>query len=451
MAEQAGRAVTESIFRRENPLVALRGVHLDLKGLPPTPNRLLQLLDLFAAARFNVVLVEWEDSFPWECDRRFRSETAYSPSDVDRFHRRARDVGLQVIPLVQSLGHMETPLRFDEYAALREIPDQCEGVNPLAPGAVDLVRRMVDDVLSRSGAITHFHLGGDEHFSFGQHPDTKAFVDKHGKAALYLRHIEPLCDHLLSRGIRPILWHDMMHDWDEASLARLREKADLMVWSYRGHPDSATGAAFNTRVMERFQAARLTLWGAGAFKGADSAGDGDLPVVAARVENALAWAQLAQGLGLKGLVATGWSRYTTHRVQCEPIEAALDVLVQHGVIFHDGAAAPDAQVQLLLDSLGETERFHHCRAAIGKFAVCCARSWEFVRLSRQQRALEADEPRRRGSGVRRELERLLQEQIDRANAAADEVRRVLDPLVTATSIESYLRERLHPLRVELSQ
>src|SRR5438270_5357355 len=122
----------------------IRGIHLDLKGLPPTPRRLLQLLDLIAAAKFNCILVEWEDSFPWTIDPRFRSETAYTPDVVERFYCRARQLKLQIIPLVQSLGHMEMPLRLPEYAPLRELPDRCDGLNPLVPGARDLVRRMID-------------------------------------------------------------------------------------------------------------------------------------------------------------------------------------------------------------------------------------------------------------------------------------------------------------------
>ncbi|MHB1155916.1 MAG: hypothetical protein ACYC26_03650 [Phycisphaerales bacterium] len=66
-----------SDFTAASAAFTLRGVHLDLKGVPPTFERLLSLLDVFAAARYNVLLVEWEDSFPWTVDLRFRSETAY--------------------------------------------------------------------------------------------------------------------------------------------------------------------------------------------------------------------------------------------------------------------------------------------------------------------------------------------------------------------------------------
>src|SRR5438874_10043730 len=154
----------------------IRGAHLDLNGLPPTPSRLLKLIDIIAAAHFNCILVDWEDSSPWSVDPRFRSETAYTVEQVEAFDHRASERGLEIIPLVQSLGHMETPLRFPEYAPLRELPDRCDGINPLAPGATDLIICMIDDVLSCSGEVRYFHLGGDEHFTFGRHPDTRAFV-----------------------------------------------------------------------------------------------------------------------------------------------------------------------------------------------------------------------------------------------------------------------------------
>jgi len=73
----AGTAGLDKLFKKDLPVVLKRGVHLDLKGLPPTPDRFVGLLKLFAAARYNMVLIEWEDSFPWTVDQRFRSPTAY--------------------------------------------------------------------------------------------------------------------------------------------------------------------------------------------------------------------------------------------------------------------------------------------------------------------------------------------------------------------------------------
>ena len=39
----------EKLFRAERPIIQKRGVHLDLKGLPPTAGRLVELLKIFGS------------------------------------------------------------------------------------------------------------------------------------------------------------------------------------------------------------------------------------------------------------------------------------------------------------------------------------------------------------------------------------------------------------------
>lgn len=165
------------LFRADPPAIPVRGVHLDLKGTPPTFQRVLRLREVFAACRYNAVLVEWEDTFPWTADLRFRCETCYTPQQIVAFRDAAAELDLEVIPLVQCLGHMENPLAVAGYEHLREVPHRADVLNPLADGARELVRRMVDDVLAAFPKLRHFHLGGDEAWSFGTHADTKGYVE----------------------------------------------------------------------------------------------------------------------------------------------------------------------------------------------------------------------------------------------------------------------------------
>jgi Glycosyl hydrolase family 20, catalytic domain len=248
----------DDLFSAEQPVLPVRGVHLDLKGVPPTPERLTGLLDVFAAARFNAVLVEWEDIFPWTVDERFRCETAYSPEEVRAFAVGARERGIEIIPLVQCIGHMETFLSVPGYEPLREVPESPGVLNVLADGAGALVQSLVDDVLALLPDVKRFHLGGDEAWTFGSHPDTKAYIDAQGKGALYMQHVGPILDRLAERGIRPILWHDMMIEWDSAALKDLAARADLCVWGYRGHPDQTTHH-FATRHIQRFAENGVTM------------------------------------------------------------------------------------------------------------------------------------------------------------------------------------------------
>jgi len=439
----------EKLFKASEPVVPLRVVHLDLKGLPPTPDRLLSLLKVFAAARYNAVMVEWEDMFPWTVDERFRCETAYTPEQVDQFHAAAEESGLEIIPLVQCLGHMETPLSVAGYEHLREVPYRSDVLNPLASGARELVERMIDDVLVRTPGARYVHLGGDEAWSFGMHPDTKAYVEKHGKGALYLHHVAPILDKLNERNIRPILWHDMMIDWDPASLRALGQKADLLVWGYKLHPD-VTPQHYNTKYIERFKESGIVLWGAGAYKGGDGL-NVDLPHYEQRESNELAWVEVAKRYGFVGLVATGWSRASTHRVQRAPNDAALDCLLNVGVIFHDGhppEGGPDACVEALGD-IGERERFEACKATLRKLADARTTAWNFVAALREHVAMARHDVRRRSSGVELRVFKALRTALADEEAAGRDMHQAFAGLTEPIWIDRYLAERVEPLREEV--
>lgn len=440
----------DKLFRLKHPVIPKRGVHLDLKGTPPTAGRLVRLLKVFSAARYNVVLVEWEDSFPWTVDRRFRSRTAYTIKDIRRFMGAAARLGIEVIPLVQCLGHMETPLRVRGYEHLREIPDDSFVMNPLAPGARELVQSMVDDVLNVIPEVRHFHLGGDEVWTMGKHPKTRAYIKRHGKGALYLHHVGPILDNLNRRGIRPILWHDMMINWDSRALKALAARSDLLTWGYAGHPDT-TGHHFNTKYIRRFHDHGFTLWGGTAYKGADGHNI-DLPDIARRQENAAAWVEVARRFNFTGVIATAWSRYSTDRIQCEPIDAALDSLVNVGVIMHDGhppKGGIKACVQVL-NSLGEKKRFEACKTAMEHLVSVRRSGWQAVQSLREQLTLYGMDARRRGSKAEVQNLNHLRNVVKDSEKIAAEVRKSFAGLLEPVWIEEYLATRLIPLRDELA-
>ena len=437
----------DDLFSQDEPAVPIRGIHFDLKGCPPTPERLLSLLGVLAKLRINAVLVEWEDAFPWTVDRRFQSETAYTPEQVTAFTAEAARLGIEIIPLVQCLGHMETPLNVSGYESMREVAHQSMCLNPLAPGARELIERMVDDVLALCPDVRHFHLGGDEAWTFGSHPDTEAFIEKHGKGALYLHHVEPILDKLNARGITPMLWHDMMREWDDDALDRLSGKAELMCWGYN-YPEQL-GDLITPDILERFKAQGIRMWAGTAYKGAHGH-SADRPDHDMHAANALWWTQQAQQFDMVGTVATAWSRYSTHRMQCETIEASLESLVHVARILHDGQRFDDADppVRDALADLGELEHAQRCAAAADRIAEVRCAGWLAVQSLREFIVTTTLDARRRTSGTLIILHRELGRIVDQADAAAREFAAAHDGRMGALWVERYLAERIEPLREE---
>lgn len=416
-------------------------VHLDLKGLPPSDDRLIELLGFFRHAGYNAVLVEWEDAFPWTVDKRFRSPTAYTPDTVRRFVDRAAELKLELIPLVQCLGHMETPLSIPDYAHLRETPDMCDCLNPLADGARELIRAMVDDVLALMPGVRHLHLGGDEAWAFATHPDTKAYAQKHGKDHLYLQHVEPLLDHLIVNDIQPLLWHDMMIDWTDDALRALGQKAQLVAWGYEGHPDHVDHH-YNTRYFQRFHGLGLPLWAAGAFKGADGMSR-DLPVIEERELNARAWMDLDQRFQFHGLIATGWTRYATHSVQVEPIDGALDALLRVGHIFNSNDHGTDTDKAL--QQTGELETWQQCSRALKSLAGARHKAWSDIQVHRENAAADHTAPPGCVAAINQITRKWIEKSLARLRDAEADVRSALKGMTADRWIDEYLKSRIQPI------
>ena len=355
--------MSAKLFSARRPAVEIRGVHLDLKGVPPTPKRLLKLLDLFSALRINAVLAEWEDTFPWSRYPELKSPTAYTPAEIKSFADRAADLGIEIIPLVQCLGHAENVLSKKRFAALCEVKDNVAQFCPSNPASARVVIDMVDDVMHLlGGRIRRFHLGGDEARYMGSCPRCRRAVGKIGKGGLYLNHVGPILDHLNDWGVKPILWDDMMRPWPDSALRKLGRRADLMSWSYAADPAPKKNKWLNPGHLRRFRRDGIRVWGASAYKGGDGAWM-DVPDTKARAQNNLAWARLACENGLAGVVATAWSRYDTFMAPCETIDSSLHTLVIAAAAMWDGNLPRDymaAAQSFLRRHPAEFKRFRNC-------------------------------------------------------------------------------------------
>ncbi|MEO0515601.1 MAG: family 20 glycosylhydrolase, partial [Planctomycetota bacterium] len=439
---------TTPCFHAQSPAVNVRGVHLDLKGLAPTFDRLMALLDHFAAMRFNAVLIEWEDMFPWHFDESLRSADCYSDKQVTQIVQRCDALGLSLIPLIQSLGHLENVLKRDTYGHMREVKSRTDCLNPLAEGAGEIIRAMIDDVLGAMPGVRWFHLGGDEAWVFGSHPDTAAYIQKHGAAALYCRHLNPLLDHLADHGIRPILWHDMMMEWDEADLRAIGQKCDLMVWGYRGTPDDRQHH-HRRETLDRLAASGVPMWGSSAYKGADGPYR-DLPDAEARRVNHVGWADAAQHYGMVGVVSTGWSRYAFSRVQVEPIDACLRELAMVAILFHEGEWPAEgwAACDTLLQRLGEFESTIKLRDQLAVLEETRNEAWQRARQLKEHLAGLMVEPGRGDGGMAAFLFQHFEPWVDRVETLSRELGPMLEPLVGPHSAKAYARTWATALRAE---
>jgi len=125
-----------------------RLIHFDLKGAPPKVDYLVKILKLSAELGATGVLMEYEDMFPFE--GRLASVAAtnhYSRKDVKTLLDTCAELGLEVIPLVQTFGHLEMLLKLPEFAQFRDVEEMPESICPCDPGAQLAVKELIRQVM----------------------------------------------------------------------------------------------------------------------------------------------------------------------------------------------------------------------------------------------------------------------------------------------------------------
>nr|CDJ84051.1 Glycoside hydrolase domain containing protein [Haemonchus contortus] len=142
-------------------------VHFDLKGAPPKVGYFLSLLQLVADAGATGILIEWEDMFPWSGELEMvKSTNAYTVAEVQHILKKAQSLGLEVIPLVQTFGHMEWILKYEEFRFLRDDDSYPQVICLGNKKAMNLIKEAIKQVVDMHlpYGIQHFHIGADEAF-----------------------------------------------------------------------------------------------------------------------------------------------------------------------------------------------------------------------------------------------------------------------------------------------
>jgi len=218
---------------RDWPELEMRAVHVDLKYFTPRFDWLIKWLEQLSAWKINTAIVEYEDKFPYRKAAGIAHSTAWTPDQVKQFVARAGELGIDVIPLVQTLGHMEFVLVHERYAGLRELPDVYSQACPARAETFELVTTMLREVIEAHPDLKYLHIGADETAFLGK---CQACGKVGDPLSVYLGYISRLCRWVEAQGIRPMLWDDMLRK-EPHRVRELPRSTVLVYWNY-GAPRS---------------------------------------------------------------------------------------------------------------------------------------------------------------------------------------------------------------------
>ncbi|XP_048821204.1 hexosaminidase D [Lagopus muta] len=323
--EERERPVPSNEMRR-------RLVHLDLKGAPPRAAYLAEVLPLLRAMGATGLLLEYEDAFPYAPPLEALSAPhAYSRTELRQLLGRAAELGLEVVPLVQSFGHMEFALKHKEFAHLREVKLFPNALNPHKEESRALVRAMIDRVMELHRDLRWFHIGCDEVYYLGEGEESKEWLQQQGNTPekLCLFHIKAVASYVVSSypTVTPIVWDDMLRGISEETLAEsgVPQLVQPMIWDYAADLDVES----KVLLIEKYRRCGFSkVWFASAFKGATGVNQ-SLTLIGHHLKNHLQWLKVASSIPadvLQGIALTGWQRYDHFSVLCELFPVAIPSL-----------------------------------------------------------------------------------------------------------------------------
>lgn len=335
--------LTPAVRVEDRPLFDYRAVHLDFRSncLMPTFGYLLDILDLLGACKINVAIIEWEDKFPYAGHPELAAGEALTSDQVEELSSAAVANHIQLVPLLQGLGHVEYILKHRRYAHLRESATDISQFCPSEREARLVLRELMDELFAAHPQSRFIHLGGDETWVLGTCPRCSARVQEDGLMSLYVEHMSELCQYAIDAGRTPLIWGDVIlgqhlrllpdGQWrneDARALDQLPRQVRMVYWDYHGTSPN------DFHHFDDFERLGFTIWVAPTTRSSNIVPDYEthLPNITAllqagidhRAEGALitswAWKNLPFELTWHGLLSGAERAWSGSRITQEELD-----------------------------------------------------------------------------------------------------------------------------------
>src|SRR5665647_229674 len=209
----------------------VKGFHLDLRIQVMTMDALKNFALKLQKSGMNTLIMEWEGTYPFEKHPLIPNRYAYSKEQIVSFIKYCDTLGIDVIPLQQSFGHVEYILRNERYKNLREDQKDYSQVCPLETEGDNALFTDLYTELASTHTSKYIHIGGDETYLLGHDEKCRLKAAQEGKSKLYTDYIKMLCEIVIKLGKRPVLWADIALKYPEA-IKSLPKGTVFVDWNY---------------------------------------------------------------------------------------------------------------------------------------------------------------------------------------------------------------------------
>ena len=228
------------------PDLAVRGVMLDIsRDKVPTMRTLLALVELLAGLKINQLQLYIEHTFAYAGHEVvWRDASPMTAEQVRLLDARCQQLGVELVPNQNSLGHFHRWLVHEPYRALAECPDGVE--HPFSaerepfslcatdPAALGLLGDLYDQLLPNFSS-QQLNVGLDETFDLGLGRSAAACA-RQGTEEVYLGFLRQVHRLARQRGRRMQFWGDIIIKRPDL-IEQLPDDVIALEWGYEAdHP-----------------------------------------------------------------------------------------------------------------------------------------------------------------------------------------------------------------------
>jgi len=219
------------------------GVMIDCsRDAVPSIAGLKTFLGIIAKMGYNCAMLYTEDTYEVEGEPFFGYKRGrYSAAELREIDEYAASVGIEVIPCIQTLAHLNAIFRWREYEKIKDIDDIL---------ALDLERtyELIENMLSsvsKNIRSRKLHIGMDEahNIGLGKYLDRNGFGNRYD---ILLNHLSRVSEMAKKHGYEVLMWEDMFFrlmqkgdyrtdtvlDFPEEITAKIPENCGMVYWDY---------------------------------------------------------------------------------------------------------------------------------------------------------------------------------------------------------------------------
>ncbi len=232
---------------RDAPDLIFRAIHYDTKHHQDHFEYVKSFICELAAYKANILVWEWEDKFAYQKHPEIGAPGAFTRDQIQELTAFARSHHVELVPLVQGLGHVSYILKHPRFHHLREIPASNWELCPLRDESYELLFDLWTEAIEATPGSRFLHIGSDETYELGLGQDCgcAAHAEAHGKGSLMRIFVDRCAAWVEEQGRTCISWggqwkpgkippgtNMIWADGDDPAVVKAAAEAGYPCWIY---------------------------------------------------------------------------------------------------------------------------------------------------------------------------------------------------------------------------